>query len=121
VFDHDHRIGSRGQRRSGHDLDGLTRPERLAQPALAGADGANDPQRRADICGPHGIAIACSAVEGRLVAVGDYGHSEGAAGSIEQRHRLRGRRRRQRGGVMEHRCERLFEGEGLVGHGIRCE
>ncbi len=73
MLQHHHGIGAFRQRRSGHDLNRLSRRERPAAPEFPGTKGANYPQLPAafaQIGGAHSEAIPRGSVEGRLVPLG---------------------------------------------------
>ena len=58
MLDHHHRIRSRRQRSSGHDLNRLTLGKRSAKPALARPHRTHNPQRPRQIPSTHRIPIA---------------------------------------------------------------
>ena len=91
VLHHDDGVGTGGQGRAGHDLDGLAAAD-FAGEAGAGADFADHLERARQVGGMHREAVADGARHGRVVAV---------SGDIFGKHasprRLPGRRCRARG------------------------
>ena len=85
VLDHDHGVGSFGQRRSGHNLEGFTRADGAAK-QLAGADFANHSQIAGQVGRPDRITVAGGAMKRGVVAVGGNGFGEDSARGAGKAH-----------------------------------
>ncbi len=65
VLDHDHGVGTGRHRRSGHDPDRLTRPDRHGRSDTGGefTDHTQFHRNVGDVVGPHGVAVDGGVVE----------------------------------------------------------
>jgi hypothetical protein len=111
VLDHHNGIGTIGQGRSSHDLDGLSGSNKTGE-RFAGADFADRLEAAWKIRGARGESIAHGAIEWGIVSIGEYVLGQNTTDRCAEVDSFGGRRRSSHANFAQHHGASVFKCQG---------